>query len=78
MAKRPKYVNDLVEMANERFRQFGIKRESNDLFVFITTYLLDKNMYDGFGYYKVEYNESIGKYVIVGSSYKDYEFLRIH
>ena len=77
---RPKYVKDLVESANERFRLFKIKDEGNDLFVFICSYLLQKNMYEGFNYFKDEYNPHLQKKVSVlaGSHLKEnYDYLQI-
>ena len=79
--KRPQYVQELVNKANERFREFGIKEEGNDLFVFVCDYLLKRNMYEGYNYFKMEYNTYLKKDVMVyAGSYRkeDYDFLQIH
>ena len=79
--KRPQYVQELVNKANQRFRDFGIKEEGNDLFVFVCDYLLKRNMYEGYNYFKMEYNTYLKKDVMVyAGSYRkeDYDFLQIH
>jgi hypothetical protein len=79
--KRPQYVTDLVEKANKRFRDFKIKDESNDLFVFVCDYLLKRNMYEGYNFYKDEYVHYVDKVVSVlaGSAKKEeYDYLQIY
>ena len=79
--KRPQYVQDLVNKANEHLRAFKVKDEYNDtLFTFVCDYLLERDMYEGFNYFKMEYNTYLKKYVAVfaGSSKKDkFDFLQI-
>jgi hypothetical protein len=77
---RPQYVKELVEKANKRFRDFKIKDESNDLFVFVCDYLLKKNMYEGYNFYKDVYNPYVDNIVpmLAGSAKKDeYDYLQI-
>jgi hypothetical protein len=77
---RPQYVKDLVEKTNERLRTFKIKEEGNDLFVFMCSYLLKKDMYEGFNYYKDEYNPYLDKMVsVLAGSYlkENYDYLQI-
>ncbi len=78
--KRPQYVTDLVEKANKRFRDFKIKDESNDLFVFVCDYLLKRNMYEGYNFFKNKYVHDVDKVVSVlaGSAKKEeYDYLQI-
>jgi hypothetical protein len=78
--KRPQYVTELVTKANERFRAFNIKDESNDLFVFVCDYLLKRKMYQGYNFYKDVYNTYLGKNVpmLAGSAKKEeYDYLQI-
>jgi len=78
--KRPKYVTELVENANKRFRDFKIKDEGNDLFVFVCDYLLKKKMYNGYNFFKTVYNPYLKKdvSVLAGSAKKDeFDYLQI-
>lgn len=74
--KRPNYVTDLVERTNEHLRHFKVKEQDNDLFVFITSYLLDRDMYEGFNFFKYDENH---KAVLAGTYDKDkFDFLQIY
>lgn len=78
--KRPQYVAEMVNAANKRFRDFNIKDESNDLFVFVCDYLLKKKMYEGYNFFKTVYNPFLKKdvSVLAGSAKKDeYDYLQI-
>ena len=50
--KRPKYVTELVNQVNKTLKTMGKQGENSDLHMFITSYLLNKNMYHGFNFYK--------------------------
>lgn len=74
--KRPNYVNDLVARTNEHLRHFKVKEQDNDLFAFIVDYLLDKDMYEGFNFFKYDKNHTIvhaGTYDI-----EKFDFLQIY
>jgi hypothetical protein len=79
--KRPQYVQDLVNKANEHLRVHKVKDEYTDnLFTFVCDYLLKRDMYEGYNYFKMEYNTYIKKDVMVyaGSHKKDeFDFLQI-
>lgn len=50
--KRPKYVEEYINEVNNALEKWGIKDESNSLFLFACDYLLKRNMYNGFNFYK--------------------------
>lgn len=82
MAKknRPTYVKQLVENANTYLRALKVKDESDSLFSFVCDYLLKRNMYEGYNYFKMEYNTYLKKDVMVyAGSYKkdEFDFLQI-
>lgn len=73
--KRPQYVVDLVDKANEYLRFRKVTDTTDTLFVFVCDYLLKKNMYEGYNFFKMEYNSYLKKEVIVfAGSYKEGEF----
>ena len=79
--KRPQYVQDLVNKVNEHLRVHKVKEEHTDnLFKFMCDYLLKKDMYEGYNFFKMEYNPYLKKDVVVfAGSYKkdEFEFLQI-
>lgn len=50
--KRPKYVEEYVNDVNNALEKWGIKDETNDLFLFACEYLMKHKMYEGFNFYK--------------------------
>lgn len=50
--KRPQYVIDMINDVNAYLRFRNVKDENDTLFCWIRNYLLDKDMYNGFNYYK--------------------------
>ena len=78
--KRPQYVTDLLNECNEYLRFRKVKDTTDTLFVFMCDYLLKKRMYEGYNFFKMEYNTYLKKDVIVyAGSYKEdeFEFLQI-
>ena len=80
--KRPQYIQDLVNKVNEHLRHFKVKEEYKDsLFSFMTMYLIERKMYEGYNYYKDMYNPYLNKTIptLAGSYNKDeYEYLQIN
>ena len=79
--KRTKYVTELINKVNETLRFRKIQDESDTLFVFACDYLLKKNMYQGYNFYKDEFNPYLNKIIptLAGSYKKDkFEYLQIN
>ena len=73
--KRPQYVVELVNKTNDYLRFRKVKDTTDTLFVFMCDYLLKKKMYEGYNFFKMEYNSYLKKNVIVyAGSYKEDEF----
>ena len=73
--KRPNYVTELVNKTNEYLRFRKVTDTSDTLFVFMTDYLLKKNMYHGYNFFKDVYNTYLQKNVSTeAGSYKEGEF----
>lgn len=81
MAKnRPNYVTELLNKTNDYLRFRKVTDTTDTLFVFMCDYLLKKNMYKGYNFFKMEYNPYLKKDVVVfAGSYKkdEFEFLQI-
>lgn len=78
--KRPQYVTELVNKVNEHLRAHKVKGEYTDnLFTFMCHYLLKRGMYEGYGFFKTEYNTYLKTDVVVFASYKEDDyFLQIY
>lgn len=50
--KRPQYIQELVKETNKRLETMNIKDEGDTLFGFMCDLLLQKDMYEGFNYFK--------------------------
>ena len=50
--KRPQYIQELVKVTNKRLEMMNIKDEDDTLFSFMCDLLLQKDMYEGFNYFK--------------------------
>ena len=76
MAKnRPNYVTELVNKTNDYLRFRKVTDTSDTLFVFMNDYLLKKNMYYGYNFFKDVYNTYLQKNVSTeAGSYKEGEF----
>lgn len=62
--ERPKYVQSIVDEANQRFRQQKMKdNDTNELFWFILDFLLKRNMYRGYNFYIDRFDENKGIHV---------------
>ena len=81
--KRPQYVIDMINDVNAYLRFRNVKDESDTLFCWIRNYLLDKDMYQGFNYYKYGdkiINPTTGERILIlaGSYNKDeFDFLQV-
>lgn len=81
--KRPQYVIDMINDVNAYLRFRNVKDESDTLFCWIRNYLLDKDMYQGFNYYK--YGDKIinlatgERILILAGSYNkgEFDFLQV-
>lgn len=77
--ERPKYVTELVVKVNRTLRCGKVKDESNDLFMFMVQYLLDKKMYKGFNFYKDKTFECGTLPILAGTADKDkYDYLQLY
>ena len=73
--KRPQDVTELVNEVNRTLRFRKIKDESNELFIFMVAYLMNKKMYKGFNFYV----ESGSLPVLAGTAdYDKYDFLQLY
>lgn len=67
--KRTKQVEELVKRANDIFKFERVKDPyNNSLFMFLSDFLLDKRMYQGYNFYKIDEN---GKFRLAGTSNPD-------
>lgn len=75
--KRPKYIEDIIRDANAQFRRNYVKDENDSLFSWLCGYLLGKNMYNGFNYYK--YGSELKAPIVLAGSYhkNEFDFLQI-
>ena len=76
--KRPKYVQELINKVNELWRETGQKDEHCTLMIFMQSYLLQKKMYRGYNFYKVENHNGRDIVMLAGSSDKEkYDFIQL-
>ena len=77
--KRPNYITELVNRTNDYLRFRKVTDQTDTLFCFVCDYLLAKKQYDGFGFFKEEYNNELKRYVSVCGNWKDndYQYLQI-
>ena len=61
--KRSNYVKELVNKTNEYLRFRKVTDTTDTLFVFMCDYLLKKNMYEGYNFFKDVYNTYVQKNV---------------
>lgn len=58
--KRTKQVEELVNRANNILKFERVKDPYNDsLFMFLSDFLLDKRMYQGYNFYKIDENDRL-------------------
>ena len=79
--KRPQYVVELVNKTNDYLRFRKVTDTSDTLFVFMCDYLLKKNTYKGYNYFKEVYNTYLQKNVPTeaGSSKEgEFDYLQIY
>lgn len=69
--KRPKYVEEYINEVNNALEKWGVKDESNDLFIFACNYLLKHKMYEGFNFYKHVVRNGIEMLDLAGTPNKD-------
>ena len=75
--KRTKQVEEMVKRANNIFKLERVKDPyNNSLFMFLSDFLLDKRMYQGYNYYKIDEN---GKFYLAGTSDPDkYDCIQLY
>ena len=75
--KRTKQVEELVERANNIFKFERVKDPyNNSLFMFLSDFLLDKRMYQGYNFYKIDDN---GKLYLAGSAKpEEYDCIQLY
>lgn len=59
MKKRAKYQLDFIQSINMRLRNMRIKNENDSLVSFAQAWLLDKQIYNGFQWFKTESGRSV-------------------
>lgn len=69
--KRPKYVEEYINEVNNALEKWGVKDESNDLFIFACNYLLKRKMYEGFNFYKHVVRNGVEMLDLAGTPNKD-------
>lgn len=75
--KRPKYVTELVNQINKTLKTMGKQGENSDLHIFITSYLLNKNMYHGWNFYKDKFVN--GKIIpVLAGSATDFDYIQMY
>lgn len=75
--KRPNYVTELVNKVNENLKALGKQGENSHLHVFITSYLMQKNMYEGWNFYKDKCVN--GKIIpILAGSATDFDYIQMY
>lgn len=75
--KRPNYVTELVNQINKTLKTMGKQGEHSDLHAFITSYLLNKNMYHGWNFYKDECIN--GKIIpVLAGSATDFDYIQMY
>lgn len=73
--KRPNYITELVNKTNDYLRFRKVTDTTDTLFVFMCDYLLKKNMYEGYNFFKDVYNTYLKKNIsTLAGSYKEGEF----
>ena len=79
--KRTNYVQEMINEVNAYLRFRKVKSASDTLFVFATSYLLKKKMYEGYNFYKdmtMPDGETIVP-ILAGSCKEDeFEYLQIN
>lgn len=78
--KRPQYLVNMINETNEYLRLNRVTDEHDSLFGFMCAYLLKRDFYQGFNYFKDEYNTHVKDVVSVfAGSYKkgEYDYLQI-
>lgn len=73
--KRPNYVTELVDKTNATLKVRKIISVNDSLFSFIQLYLIRKNMYEGFGFFRTETKNIDGKEVKVDVMLKGDEYI---
>ena len=75
--KRPNYVTELVNQINKTLKTMGKQGEHSDLHAFITSYLLNKNMYHGWNFYKDQCVN--GKIIpVLAGSATDFDYIQMY
>ena len=75
--KRPNYVTELVNQINKYLKTMGKQGENSDLHAFISSYLLNKNMYHGWNYYKDKCVN--GKIIpVLAGSATDFDYIQMY
>jgi hypothetical protein len=73
--KRPQYIIEMVNKTNDYLRFRKVTETSDTLFCFMCDYLLKKQMYQGYNFFKDVYNTYLKKNVPTeAGSYKEGEF----
>lgn len=75
--KRPKYVQEVVDQVNVILKDRKEKNPYCDLMFFIERYLITKDMYRGYNFFKEKERDGI-KYNILAGSDTDFDFLQVY
>ena len=75
--KRPAYIQNIVNDANQMLRTLGKDGEFSSLRYFISNLLLKHKCYEGWNFYKIENQCGIETITLAGSS-TDFDFIQIY
>lgn len=74
--KRPKYILELIEMANSHLKMRELS-DTSPLFWFMQSYLIKKKMYEGYNYYKISIDDDGNKHTILTTE-SEAEFVQFY
>lgn len=75
--KRPAYLQNIVNDANQMLRTLGKDGEFSSLRYFICNLLLKHKCYEGWNFYKMENQNGMETITLAGSS-TDFDFIQIY
>ena len=79
MARRTKQIEQLIQDVNCYLRNNKIKDEGDPAFCVTQWSLIDQGIYQGFNYFKDEYNEAgTKKRIVLAGSSTDFEYLQLY
>ena len=75
--KRTKQVEEMVQRANNIFKEQGVKDPYGDsLFIFMDNFLIDMRMYKGYNFYKIDENDKV--YLAGSANPEEYDCIQLY